>query len=79
MADWNWIWTRLLGEVSVVVDAPLLFLLCVITLATLASFVVYRASVVRSRRLLEKKEDEIELLKSKILMLKVRLASRSGP
>ena len=76
MEFWNWFWIHFRGEFPVVADAPFLFVLCVITLVTLSSFVIYRASVVRFRQLLQKKEGEIELLKSEILILKVRLASR---
>jgi len=64
------------GELPVVADAPFLFMLCVITLVAISSFVMYRALVLQFRQLLQKKEGEIELLKSEILMLKVRLASR---
>jgi hypothetical protein len=73
---WNWIWVNFRGELPVVAGAPFLFVLCVIIGVILSSCVMYRTLVVRFRQLLQKKEGEIELLKSEILMLKVRLASR---
>lgn len=78
MEFWSWIWGHFRGELPVVADAPFLFILCVITLVALSSFVMYRALVLRFRQLLQKKEEEIELLKSEIVTLRVRLASRQS-
>ena len=76
MEFWNWIWVNFRDELPVVAGAPFLFILCVIIGVTLSGYVMYRTVVVRFRQLLQKKEGEIELLKSEILMLMVRLASR---
>jgi Tfp pilus assembly protein PilN len=70
-------WNRLSVELAVVMQAPFLFLLCVIVVSLVLICFIYLATLAHFRELSKKRDEEIDVLKSEILLLKVRLASRS--